>query len=67
MILLLFNSFDDIVFHFVKARFELAEALIEDTRHTHKDITNLLGHCCSERGFKLWLHSSDNRFSVPLA
>jgi 16S rRNA C1402 (ribose-2'-O) methylase RsmI len=67
MVLLLFNSFDDIVFHFVKAISELAEAFVEDTRHTQKHISDLLRHCCTKRRFKLRLHSSDNRFNVPLA
>jgi hypothetical protein len=33
-VLLLFNSIYDIGFHFVKVRFELAEAFVEDTCHT---------------------------------
>ena len=67
LILLLFNSVDDIVFHFVKARFELAEAFVEDARHTHKQISDLLRHFRAERLFKLWLYSSDDWFGVPPA
>ena len=65
--MLLFNSIDDILFHFVKARFELAKAFIEETCHTYKHISDLLRHCCTERCFKLWLHSFDDSFCVPLA
>ena len=67
LILLLFNSIDNIVFHFIKARFELAEAFVENARHTHKQISDLLRHFRAERLFKLWLYSSDDWFGVPLA
>jgi hypothetical protein len=67
LVLLLFNSLDDILFYFVKARFEFGKAFIEDTSHTHKHFTYLLRHTRAERRFKLWLHSFDDCFSVPLA
>ena len=67
MILLLFNSIDDVVFHFVKARFELAEAFIEDTCHTNQHIADLLRHSSTERRFKLRFHCFDDGFCVPLA
>ena len=66
-ILLLFNSIDDIAFHFVKARLELAEAFFKDTCHTNKHISDLLRHCGTERRFKLWLHGLNDGFGVPLA
>ena len=65
--MLLFNSIDDIGFHFVKARFELAEAFVEDSCHTNKHVTDLLRHSRTERSFKLRFQSSDDRFCVPLA
>ena len=64
---LLFNWVYDFVFHFVKARLELAEAFFKYTFHTHKHISDLLRHCRTERLFKLWFHSLDYCFSVPLA
>jgi hypothetical protein len=65
-VLLLFNKVSKISFHFIKAWFKLAEAFIEETSHTSKQISYLLRQCGSERGFELWFHTCDNLFGVPL-
>jgi len=67
LVLLLSNSIDDIGFHFVKTRFQLTEAFLEDTCHTHKHISNLLRQSCTERFFELRFHSFDDSFRIPLA
>jgi hypothetical protein len=54
------------VLHFVKVRFELAEAFIEDTSHTNKHITDLLIKSCTDRRFELRFQSSYDSFCVPL-
>ena len=67
LLLLLFNSFEDIFFHFIKSRSELAEVFVKETSHICKNFSYLLRHCCTERGFQLCLHTFDGCFSVPLA
>ena len=67
MILLLFNSINQILFELIQPGSELPEAFIKDNCHTTEQITYLLGQGSSERGFELGFHSLDGCFCVPLA